>query len=134
MRITLKNDLGEIAHLADALEKYADKNQLDARLVFHLNLALEEIVTNIISYGYRDYPKDTPIHLTFSLESEYVEIQIEDYGPAFNPLQAPEPDTSKSVEEREIGGLGIHLVKRMVENLSYRREENRNILLLRKSL
>lgn len=134
MRITLKNDLGEIVRLADALERYADKNQLDSRLVFHLNLALEELVTNIISYAYRDYPKDSPIHLTFSLESDYVEIQVEDYGPAFNPIQAPEPDTTKSVEERKIGGLGIHLVKKMMENLSYRREENRNILILRKSL
>ena len=96
-----------------------------------LNLALEEILTNIISYGYTDN-REHEIKVRLSVQPGEVKAEVEDDGQPFNPLAAPEADTTQSLEERTIGGLGIHLVRKLMDGLEYKRQGDRNLLTIRK--
>jgi anti-sigma regulatory factor (Ser/Thr protein kinase) len=98
-----------------------------------LNLALEEILTNIISYGYTDN-REHEIRVSLSVQPGEVTAEVEDDGRPFNPLEAPEPDTAKSLEEKMIGGLGIHLVRKLTDGLEYQRQEEKNRLVMKKHL
>lgn len=135
MNLTLKNDLNEIIRLSEAVDNYVCENGLEARLAFDINLALEEIVTNIISYGYKDIKgDDAVIDIFFNLQSDTLEITVKDQAVPFNPLELPEPETDLSVEDRPIGGLGIHLVRKLMDSLSYRREDDSNLLIMSKQV
>lgn len=133
MHIILKNDLGELNRLPQLVKDYVVENQLDNKWIFRLTLVLEEMVTNIISYGYPRGNQST-IEITFTLKDNSLVIMLKDYGQPFNPLTAPEPDTKGSMEERKVGGLGIHLVKNMMDQLSYHREGESNVLVMKKEL
>ena len=99
-----------------------------APTVMHdLNLALEEILTNIISYGYTD-GQEHEIRVRLSVRPGEVKAEVEDDGQSFNPLAAPEPHTAEALEERTIGGLGIHLVRTLMDGLEYKRQADRNVL------
>jgi serine/threonine-protein kinase RsbW len=96
-----------------------------------LNLALEEILANIISYGYSDN-REHEIRVNLSVEPGKVRVDVEDDGQPFNPLEAPEADTTKPLEERTIGGLGIHLVRKLMDGLEYKRQGEKNLLTIKK--
>ena len=129
--IELKNDVGELERLSQILSQFGEANNLSAKVLFALNLALEEILTNIINYGYKDN-YEHKIKLAISLEYDELTVKVEDDGQAFNPLGAPEPDIGKPLQDRPIGGLGIHLVRNLMDVLEYRRWEGRNILVMKK--
>jgi serine/threonine-protein kinase RsbW len=95
-------------------------------------LALEEILANIISYGYAD---DREHEITVSLDAQpgEVRVDVEDDGRPFNPLESPEPYTGDSLEDRPVGGLGIHLVRALMDGLEYRRQGDRNLLTMKKT-
>jgi serine/threonine-protein kinase RsbW len=95
--------------------------------VHDLNLALEEILNNIISYAYTD-SREHEIKVRLSAQPGEIRAEVEDDGQPFNPLEAPEPDTAKSLEERTIGGLGIHLVRKLMDDIEYKRQGERNFL------
>jgi anti-sigma regulatory factor (Ser/Thr protein kinase) len=95
-----------------------------------MKLALDEILTNIISYAYDD-AKEHIIVIRLSLDQEKWTVEVEDDGRPFNPLNAPEPDTKQLLGERPIGGLGIYLVRKLIDELEYRRQNDRNILVMR---
>jgi anti-sigma regulatory factor (Ser/Thr protein kinase) len=98
-----------------------------------LNIALEEILTNIISYGYTD-DREHVIRVRLSVQPGEVKAEVEDDGQPFNPFEAPEVDTAKPLEERAIGGLGIHLVRKLMDGLEYQRQEGKNLLVIKKHL
>lgn len=133
LSIELKNELSEIKRLNDELEKLSINNKIITPHIFHINLALEEIIANIISYG---YPKNNEgsIYITIAQEKNIIRITIEDDAKEFNPLSHDTPDTNLPVEERKIGGLGIHFVKKIMDKLEYERKNNKNILILTKLL
>jgi sigma-B regulation protein RsbU (phosphoserine phosphatase) len=112
---------------------FADKHNIPTPIAMKFNLALEEIFNNVISYGYRDEDKHE-IQIRIELVNNRLTVTIEDDGVPFNPLSAKTPDTRSSLEEREIGGLGIHLVRNFVDNISYDRRIDKNILTLVKQL
>ncbi len=116
------------------LSVYGTENKFSPKFTNELNLVLEELVTNTISYGYTD-DKEHFIEIDFNLKEKdnELEIKIMDDAVPFNPLDRPAPDVNKPAEERSIGGLGIHLVKNLTDNISYRREDNYNILTLSKT-
>jgi anti-sigma regulatory factor (Ser/Thr protein kinase) len=120
--------------LAGWLEMLGEEWQLPSKVVFNLNLVLEELVTNIIFYGYRD-DESHQIQIDFGLENEVIEVIIGDDGIEFNPflLDAPD-DLNKPIEERKIGGLGIHFVKQLMDKYDYQRNNNRNKIILVKHL
>ncbi|MEP7308985.1 MAG: ATP-binding protein [Acidobacteriota bacterium] len=129
--IELRNDLAELARLTEAVDQLGARYDLSPRTISEVNLALEEIVTNIISYGF-DGPGDHLIKICLSMEDRQLTSQVEDDGRPFDPLQAPGPDVTAALEDRDPGGLGILLVRRFMDDVSYSRNGDRNILLMKK--
>ncbi len=107
-------------------ERAADVNLAPATLS-KAELVLEEIVANHVMHAYKDAPGETEV-ACFLRRDESFCLQIADWGEPFDPLSQPPPDTTAPLEERKIGGLGIHLVKNMADHLEYRREGGKNIL------
>src|SRR5262245_23816818 len=123
----LLNQFSEVEQAGQALIEFGESNGLSSDDMFSLNLALEEILVNIISYGYEDDKKHI-IHVHLSLIEDEFAITVEDDAKEFNPLDAPEPDIDKPIEERPIGGLGIFLVRKMMDELVYKRSDGKNLL------
>jgi serine/threonine-protein kinase RsbW len=92
---------------------------------------MKETLTNIISYGYRDN-REHQVKVRLSVQLAEVSVEIEDDGQPFNPLEAPEPDITKPLEERKIGGLGIHLVRKLMDRLEYKGQGERSLLTIKK--
>jgi anti-sigma regulatory factor (Ser/Thr protein kinase) len=129
--ILFKNKLSEIGRLGQVVEEFAELHRLPPNLVFEINVALEEILTNVISYGYED-SGEHDILMRLSYQDGEVTAGVEDDGRPFNPLEAAEPDTSKPLEERPVGGLGIHLVRKFMDGVEYKRRQGKNILIMKK--
>jgi len=127
----LKNRLAEIEALALAVESFAAANNLPEQMVFQVNLCLDELLTNTISYG---FPQGGEHEITVEivLQGGALVITTHDGGLAFNPLERAEADTSQGIEERPVGGLGIHLVRNMMDEIEYRRESGQNVLVMKK--
>jgi anti-sigma regulatory factor (Ser/Thr protein kinase) len=127
----LRNDLSELARIAAEVERFARARSVPEQALFELNLALDEVLTNVISYGYED---DGPhrIAVRLQLDGGDLVVEVEDDGCAFDPLGVPPPDLEKPLQEKPIGGLGVHLVRRAVDALAYRREPGKNVLTMRK--
>ncbi len=128
--VELKNQLSEIERLARIVDDFGRRHQIEVQIIYTMKLALDEILTNIISYAYDD-AKEHIIVIRLSLDQEKWTVEVEDDGRPFNPLNAPEPDTKQLLGERPIGGLGIHLVRKLIDELEYRRQNDRNILVMR---
>lgn len=127
--IRLSNQLSEMDRLFEELEAFLDEADVPARARFNLNLAIDEFVSNAIKYGYPDgRAGEIAIHLV--RRDDRLAVTLRDDGDAFDPFSAPEPDVTASVEDREIGGLGIHLVRKLADEFSYRREGDRNVVSL----
>jgi anti-sigma regulatory factor (Ser/Thr protein kinase) len=131
MQIQLLNRLDELNRLVAAFDQLGNDWGIPANVVLELNLAVEELFTNIVFYAYDD-KKEHRIGLTFeNPEPGCIRISVTDDGIAFNPLEnSAEDNLKKSIEERQPGGLGIHLAKKMVSHMEYQRKNGKNILLL----
>lgn len=104
-----------------------------AALEFTLRLVLEELVVNVVNYAYGE-GGDGPLDITVENRDDAIVITLTDQGVPFNPLEQEAPDTDLPPEERPIGGLGIFLVREMMDNVTYRYEAGRNILTVGKGL
>jgi len=133
MAIPFKNKLSEIERLGQVMEEFAELHHLPPNLVFEINLALEEILTNVISYGYDD-SNEHEILIRLSCKGGEITAEVEDDGRPFNPLEAAEPDTDKPLEERPVGGLGIHLVRKFMDDVEYKRQQGKNLLAMKKRI
>ena len=131
--LELKNQLSELGRLHRTLAEFGQRHHLPAKLLLDMNLALEEIVTNVISYGFAD-TKEHDIRVGIFLEQGELRAAVEDDGKAFNPLALPSPDTEQLLEQRAVGGLGIHLVRKLMDEIVYQRQENRNVLVMKKKV
>lgn len=129
--ITLKNDIREIRRLAKMLRDWGEERGWPEEVIADLHLAGEEVVANIIHYGYDD-DDEHEIAVRCVLKPGEVVLRVKDSGRAFNPLDAPPPRIDIPLEERQVGGLGIHLVRNVIDELDYRREDGKNILTMRK--
>ena len=127
----LKNSLAELSTLCEKLEGVGEALGLSRRSLFEVNLALDELFTNIISYGFADQSEHI-IHVRISSDNHLLTVEIEDDGIAFNPVERQEPNLPCELEECKVGGLGIHLVKNLVDEVAYRRWGDRNVLTLKK--
>ncbi|MGR9071546.1 MAG: ATP-binding protein [Gammaproteobacteria bacterium] len=122
--------LEEIENLAEEVNKALP----DRDLAFTANLCLEELITNAILHGLKG-AADHLIHVLISISDEWMEIRLKDDAPPFNPfLQAPKPDLNKKIEERPVGGLGIHLVKTLMNEVHACYDGAGNLIVLRKRL
>jgi serine/threonine-protein kinase RsbW len=126
--LTIPSDINEIPRVSSALEAVMSNHGFPEEDILDTQLAVEEAVTNIILHGYRDGSGE--ILVLCRASRGIVEIQLEDRAPAFNPLSLPEPDLAGDIEDRQIGGLGIFLVRRVMDEILYRYEDGKNILVL----
>jgi len=133
MLITLRNNLSEIERLASAVMQFGRDNSFSDKDIFDINLALEEVVNNIISYAYKD-KNEHQINIHLELEGAELVLKVEDDGIPFNPLEVPEPDINKPLEERQPGGLGLFFVRNLTYKLKYRRDKDKNIFIMRKKI
>ena len=131
--LTLTNDIKQISLLSGFIDRVAEENDLDPGLAMSLNLAIEEAVTNVIMYA---YPEGTEgkIDLQASTEGRCLQFILSDSGKSFDPTAVPDADISASLQERHIGGLGIHLVRNIMDSVSYRRNNGKNILTMTKNI
>ena len=131
MQVSLTNQPKEKQRLLQSLQKFARDHLLPAPVLQAADLALEEHLTNVMNYGYADgMPHDILIRLEI-VEGAF-QIEVEDDGKPFNPLERPPVDMTIPLEDRPIGGLGIHLIRHYMDEVAYRRENERNILQMRK--
>lgn len=134
LKLDLKTDLSEIPRLAAAVESHAEGQSWPMDATFKINLALEELVTNVISYGFADAEAGV-IDVSIDEADGAIRIVLTDNGRPFDPLtQATDPDLEAGVEERQIGGLGIHLVKEMMDSVDYERRDGFNQVRLTKRI
>ena len=127
-QILMRNDIQQIPTLAEWMEGL----DLPMALNMSLNLALEEAVTNVMLYAYPD--KSGTVLIEAEKTDKQIQFVISDSGVAFDPTAIPPVDTTLGFEERAIGGLGIHLVRQIMDSIEYRRENDKNILTLTKKL
>jgi len=131
--IVLKNDLSEIRKIKEMVEAFGEKNKLSQDDIFDMNLALEEIVVNIISYGYKTN-EERLIKVDLLIDEKKLILKTEDDGEGFDPTKVPDADIDLPLEKRILGGLGIHIVKNIVDEMEYKRENNKNIFIMKKNI
>jgi serine/threonine-protein kinase RsbW len=129
----LKSNLSELDILCEKLESICQSLNLSQKCKFEINLALDELFTNIISYGFDD-DEEHVIEITIDLKPDEVVLRVEDDGVPFNPVEASAPEVACSVENCRIGGLGIHLIRNLMDEICYRRCGNRNVLIMKKNI
>lgn len=131
--LTIRNDVNELGKVALFIEELGEKLGLAHDLVFNLNLALEEAISNIILYAYTN-KEEQEITLEAESDGKSLLFTITDSGTPFDPTKAKEADVTLSAEERKIGGLGIFLIKQIMNEVEYHRIEGKNIFTLKKDL
>lgn len=108
------------------------KDIKDSKLLTKFNLVVEEVFVNIVSYAYEDTDTNNTVTISINDNDDKTIITFIDSGKHFNPLIKDDPDLSLDVDERPIGGLGIYLVKKMMDNVEYEYKDNKNILTIEK--
>lgn len=129
LEATIKNHLLEIDAFNQAYWGFARRFGVGQAVNQTMILAFDELLSNIINYAYHD-DDEHQIEIRIDLTNETVIATITDDGIPFNPLQRQEPDTTLSLKERKIGGLGIHLVRQIIDEVNYERRDNKNVVTL----
>jgi serine/threonine-protein kinase RsbW len=111
--------LEEIAPLTERISEWAVTVGVPQKTIASVLLMLDELISNIVMHGYRE--STGPVEVSGELQGDRLVIVLKDRAPAFNPLEIPRVDTSLSIEDRDIGGLGVHFVRTLADELAYRR-------------
>ena len=127
--IVIKNNVSEIAAVSEGFGAFAEELGIPMPIVMKFDLSFDELLNNVISYGYDD-DEEHEIEIKMELAGTRLTITITDDGVPFNPLNMETPDTDLSIEDRDFGGMGIHLVRNLVDDASYQRRIDKNILTL----
>ena len=114
-----------VGKLANRVSKFSEEQGWPMETAMHVDLVLEELVMNVVSYGYPD-GRNGQIGVDLSQDAQGITIVVEDDGDAYDPFVAEAPDLTMSLEERQIGGLGVHFVRQFTDNHRYQRVGNRN--------
>jgi len=131
--VVVVNQRREIARLARLVDEFHLQCGLPENDLANLHLMLDELVSNVIKYGYDD-ALEHQIQVEVTVEGDQLIVRIEDDGKPFDPSEAPHPNLDLAIEERPIGGLGVFIVKTIADSIDYRRERGRNIVTLRKRI
>jgi serine/threonine-protein kinase RsbW len=124
---------GEVAALLDAFSRFATGARLPDEVRRDLLVVLDELLANVVMHGVGAHPGGR-VCVAVHVHPHAVAVVVDDDGPPFDPLAHARPDTTLSVGDRPIGGLGIHLVQRLVDDVRYARQDAHNILTLTKRL
>jgi serine/threonine-protein kinase RsbW len=129
----IRNRYAAMPAVVDMIERFGAEHRIPRNIVNDLNMALDEVLNNIISYGYRP-GEQSDILIRVTMRPGEITVEIEDSGRPFDLTQTPSPDLSTPLRERKVGGLGIHFVKNLVDDVAYTRVADTNRLCLRKRL
>ena len=132
-KLVLRNQISEISRLERFVEAVTRDTELDSSAVMNLNLALEEAVTNVIMYAYPEGQEGT-VTIEMHKTDDALDVIISDSGKPFDPTEVPEADTTLGAGERRIGGLGVFLVRKLMDSVSYERRDGKNYLYLKKKI
>lgn len=111
----------------EAIEAFGTQDGWPGDLIFKVTLAIDELLQNVLDYAYQGEPAHAEVALTSTADA--VSVEIRDSGRPFDPLnEAPEPDLHSEVEDRRVGGLGVHFTRTLMDQISYTRESDRNVL------
>jgi|AntRauTorcE11898_2_1112593.scaffolds.fasta_scaffold01620_3 serine/threonine-protein kinase RsbW len=127
------NDIDEISALATEIERLGEQWKLSGAMVTNINLVIEEAVSNIIFYAFDDQ-KTHEIKIWLSLNNKLLTVIIIDDGKPFDPTKTKVPDIDLPAQDREVGGLGIFLIGKIMDSFTYQRNDNNNILTLKKTV
>ena len=127
--ISLKNRIEELQRLEGFVREFFDDNQIPDQELNSVHLILEELVTNAVFHGYDD-DREHEILIRLAFEGDDLRIEVEDDGRAFDPLQAPVAEIAPTLEEQQIGGMGILIVKSLTSEIRYQRMDGKNHLTL----
>ena len=133
LSLRIKNLLEEIPPATELAAQWLVTRGVPLEETYFARMAIDEIVSNCVKYGYDD-ANEHHIEVELALANGRLMISITDDGHFFNPLDHPEPDTSLPIEERPIGGLGIHLLRKMADHIEYERTFERNRLRIHKTI
>ena len=125
LQMSVPARVSELQGLASRVEEFGDAHGLPDPKVFGINLALDELITNVVMHGFGGV-KDPEIRVRLRIEAGKLVLIMEDDGRPFDPTQDSKPDLTSTVAERPIGGLGLHLVKNFADRLSYEFVDGRN--------
>jgi len=131
--VRVRNQMAEIARLVAESERFGREHALPASAIHDLSLVLDEIVGNIIAYGFAP-GAESEISIKLGYAQGEISVEIEDEARPFDPLQAPAPDLTSPLETRRIGGLGIHFARSLMDEIVYARVGNKNRLQMKKFL
>jgi len=132
LSLCLSTRLDQLERIYNAVDELGESEEWPPDMVYQVKLVLEELGVNIVSHGHANDP-DHEFEVVLDSDPEALTIEVRDEGPAFNPLtDALEPDIESGLDERPVGGLGIYLVRTMMDELSYRRENDKNVLTILK--
>jgi anti-sigma regulatory factor (Ser/Thr protein kinase) len=129
LTFAVANDLSEIRRVAERVDEFCRAQKISGKIIYRFNLALDEVLTNIISHGLTEGRHEIAVSVTFDNGS--LVANVSDDGSAFDPLSAPVPDIRAPIEERKIGGLGVHLLRTLMDAVEYHRADGRNHLTFR---
>jgi serine/threonine-protein kinase RsbW len=133
LELELIADLMELERVNTELDTFAERNAWATKCLFQIKLAIEEVVVNTISYGFSNQSAPR-IVLKLRQAGARVTVEVSDNGMAFDPLEKPVPDLDASLEDRAIGGLGVYLVRQLMDQVTYAREGDWNRLHMTKKI
>ena len=131
LEISLDNDLRELAGVASKIDRFCEACDLEPQVAYAVNLSVDEILTNTISYAYDD-DETHRIELVVRVDDGALVVVIEDDSAAFDVTAETQPELDASLSERDIGGLGLFLVHQMMDGVEYQRRDGRNVVTLTK--
>jgi serine/threonine-protein kinase RsbW len=129
--IQIHNKIPQIEQVCQIVQDFSKQHSISDEIIFTVHLALDEILTNIIRYGYSDNA-DHLIDIEYMLSNDHLNLKIVDDSNPFDPESAPPPDIDAGLKERKIGGLGIYLIKNLVDKIDYSSKNGKNTLILTK--
>jgi anti-sigma regulatory factor (Ser/Thr protein kinase) len=133
LKATVNSKAGDLQAVRDMVTALERERKLPPALVFDLYVVLDEVLSNILKYGYTDSAAHE-IHVKLSATEAAVDIVVEDDGRVYDPFAVPAPDPSLSLAQRPLGGLGLHFVRNLMDDVKYQRENDRNYLFLNKKI
>lgn len=131
--IKLKNQVGELEHVLQFVEKIGEELALDTELVMNLKLVMEEMVSNIIFYAYPEGAEGA-IELSVGGDEKELTFLLSDEGLEYDPTLKEDPDLDVNPAERRLGGMGIFIVKNLMDSISYQRHDGKNLLTMKKNI
>lgn len=134
LKIQFSNKIEELEKISELFEEFCEQNEISSKVTYSLQVVLDELLSNTILYGFSE-GEIGKIEIDLKLTKKFLKVKISDNGKNFNPFDAQQPDLEDfDIENKKIGGLGIHIVKKMTDSFEYKRTKTKNIITLSKKI